>query len=177
MSCYSQDVAIVFIFKCMKASCGLPPQSAPNRPLMNNVFLNWTVLRITTWKSHQYLDDVEVNNGIWAAVDKWWSTAAKWKDQDLLQPWQTVPYQEIWTAGKMHVVWFILGKTRIKHICTVHWNKWGFTLYRENQYNNRLCAQRTLCACLISISLLHCYAEDTACKVTYYDMRDLFFSF
>lgn len=75
----------------------------------------------------------------------------------------------------MHVAWFIWSKTRIKHICTVHWNKWGFTLYRENQYNNRLCAQRTPCACLISTSLLHCYTEDTACKVTYYDIKNLFF--
>lgn len=50
----------------------------------------------------------------------------------------------------------------------MHWNKWGFTLYQENQYNNRLCALHTLCACLISTMLLHCYDEDAACKVTYY---------
>lgn len=100
------------------------------------------------------------------------SGAEKWKD--LFQPWQTMPYQENWTAGKMHVAWFIWGKTRIKHICTVHWNKWGFTLYRENQYNNRLCAQCTLCACLISAWILHCYTKDTACKVTHYDIRNLF---
>lgn len=81
------------------------------------------------------------------------------------------------TRGKMHVAWFIWSKTRIKHICTVHWNKWGFTLYRENQYNNRLCALHTLCACLISTTLLHCYDEDTAAKLHIMISRTPFFLF
>lgn len=80
-------------------------------------------------------------------------------------------------SRKIHVAWFIWSKTRIKHICTVHWNKWGFTLYQKNQYNNRLCALCTLYACLISTILLHCHTKDTACKVTYYDIKNLFLSF
>lgn len=94
-----------------------------------------------------------------------------------LQSWQTVPFQKKWYRRKMHVAWFIWSKTRIKHICTVHWNKWGFTLYQKNQYNNGLCALHTLCACLISTKLLHRYDDDTACKVTYYDIKNPLFYF
>lgn len=109
-------------------------------------------------------------------------TVCRWKKGkvwDPLQSWQTAPYQKSRTAAKKkkkkHVAWFIWSKTRIKHICTVHWNKWGFTLYQKNQYNSRLAVPRNPCACLNKRSPL-VQRLDTDSKVTHYDIKHTFFS-